>query len=80
MKLIALLTLILLTSCASLEESIGVGPDDNAILCIRADAHLNHAISTGNIDGIRIEFPAWFNDENTTIEQLIALIDAMGCP
>lgn len=79
MKTLILLTLLLLTSCASLEESIGVGPDDNAILCIRADAHLNHAISTGNIDGIRIEFPAWFNDETATIEQLITLAEAM-CP
>lgn len=77
MKLIALL--LLLTSCASLEESIGVGQDDNAILCIKADAHLNHAVSTGNIDAVRIEFPAWFSDENATVDQMITLTEAI-CP
>lgn len=79
MKFILLTLSILLVSCASLEESVGVGPDDNAILCIKADAHLNHAISTGNIEATRIEFPAWFSDENATTEQLITLAEAM-CP
>ncbi len=65
-----------LTGCANMdiEQTIGVGPDDNAIL--RVEAHIDPAWSESSADYCRTEFPAGFDITKLSPEQLEA---ATGC-
>lgn len=79
-----------LVSCFSLDESIGITENDNAIQCIKADGHSSYPLVSGNISTSRIEFPAWMKDadlSDATIEDLVllftsiaAIVEAMDCP
>lgn len=59
-----------LQACASfdLEQSIGVGPEDNAIL--RVEAHIDPAWSESSADYCRTEFPADLDISTLSPEQL----------
>lgn len=72
MRLIfASLFVLLLIGCSNpqfLEESIGVGPDDNAILCIKTVVPGRYTGTTVALT--RLEFPAGFDTSSLTAEQL----------
>jgi hypothetical protein len=72
----AIVIVLALAGCQSvdLEQSIGVGPDDNAIL--RVEAHVDPAWTESTADYCRTEFPAGFDISTLTPEQLEA---ATGC-
>jgi hypothetical protein len=73
MKIILILTAFLLTSCAgvTLENSIGVDPDDNAVLC--ATANVDPAWTETTITYKRVEIPA---SMEVTPDQLATLVRA----
>ncbi len=71
-----------LASCASfnLEDSIGIGPEDNAILCVRAK--VDPAWSESGADYTRIELPASLDLKTLTPELATALVQIaqrLGC-
>lgn len=73
MKLLILIPVIFLASCAGLtiENSIGVDPDDNAVLCATAD--MDPAWTESRIEYKRIELP---KDFKVTPEELAELVRA----
>jgi len=72
--LVFVCVLTMLTGCSSLdlEDSIGVGPEDNAILCVRAEASFLASIFGSKVSGERIEVP---KDVELTVEEISSLID-----
>ena len=90
MKLLIMAVGILLASCMNLDESIGIAEDDNAIQCIKADAHSSYPLASGNISTTRVEFPGWMKNadlSDATIEDLkilfasiAAIIAEIDCP
>lgn len=61
------------TTGANIEDSIGVGPEDNAIL--RVEAHIDPAWSESSADYCRTEFPASVDVSTLTPEQIEAATD-----
>ncbi len=84
------LLIFLLTSCAQLEQSIGIDETDNAIQCVIADAHTSYGVSNANISTTRIEFPGWLKtadlsraniaDVTIIFETIAKIADAIQCP
>jgi len=73
-----------LTACGcsnlNLEESIGVGADDNAIMCIRAS--LDGYFTDSRADYTRLEMPEGFDVNTLDAEGLRALTELaarLGC-
>ena len=74
--LIVLLTIITLTGCQNsqfLEDSIGVGEDDNAFMCVTINVPGRYTGST--VRAKRVEFPSEFNVTELTASQLEQLED-----
>lgn len=73
MRMVILISVLFLTSCAglTLENSIGVDPDDNAVLCATAD--IDPTWTESRIEYKRIELP---KDFKVTPEQLAELVRA----
>lgn len=73
--LMVLAMIISLAACGtlSIEESIGVGADDNAIL--RVEAHVDPAWSESSADYCRTEFPKNVDVTMLSPEQLEAATD-----
>ena len=65
------------SGCASmdLEESIGVGPDDNAVLRVRGETRVDLPWADAEARYCRAEFPANFDIATLTAEQLSAALD-----
>ena len=75
-KVSAIVGYFLLSGCAGLdiEQAIGVGPEDNAIL--RIEAHVDPAWSESTAYYCRTEFPKGFDITTLTPDQIEA---ATGC-
>jgi len=71
---IAFVLLALLGSCSSLEDTFGLQEDDNGILCLRGASGGGAAFLSGDITGVRIEFPAAFDSSQLTPEQIAQLL------
>lgn len=78
MKTLILATMLaFLAGCANLEKTLGVQADDNAILCVEADASgIAGAIGGANAAGSRIEVPAGVDTSQWTVEDIVTLIEA----
>lgn len=63
--------------CASvdLEESIGVGPTDNAVLRVRGETRVDLPWADAEARYCRAEFPEGFDIATLTAEQLSAALD-----
>lgn len=86
MKLTVLaLSLLALTACQSfdansLDNTVGVGADDNAVQCIKAN--VDGYFTDSNASTTRIEFPSNLNLGTLTPELVAALTEMaarMGC-
>jgi|TARA_Y100000296_G_C5175004_1_gene259577 hypothetical protein len=71
-----ILIVIFLTRCTSLEKTLGVHPDDNAILCVKASTGATGAIFTGGAAGSRIEVPGNVDTTTWTVDDITALLEA----
>jgi hypothetical protein len=58
-----------------LEDTIGVGPDDNAVLCVEVEVPGRYTGTT--VRAKRLEFPAAFDTANLTAEDLNNLEDKL---
>lgn len=64
----------------NLESAVGIDETDNALQCVKADAHASYAVLNGNIDTTRLEFPAWMQTANldtATTEDLINIFESI---
>lgn len=70
-KIIMLLIVCALTGCAgmTIENSIGVDPDDNAALCASAD--IDPAWSESNLKYTRVELPRDFTVTPSELAELL---------
>ncbi len=75
MKIIIIAALFILTGCAGLQldDSIGVAPGENAIMCARLD--VDPVWSESSASYRRAEIPDGANLKDLTPEQIAALYD-----
>ncbi len=64
----ALVLAIVMTACSSVIDSVGVSPDDNAALCVRAS--VNGSFTNTRAAVTRIELPASMQGQAVTLDDL----------